>query len=91
MTSARQRADHRAFVESFRTPATTTTAWKFGRQSAFHGHPRLSFAEFFAHDAHPRPYGRTGLYRAYRHGYDRGRADRRAHAAKLSEREAVTS
>ena len=47
--------------EEFTTPETTEQAFKFGHRSAFGRYPRLSFEQFYRHDEHPRPYGRSGL------------------------------
>jgi hypothetical protein len=70
------------FLEQFRTPPTTGRAYNFGKASAFFGHGRLSFAEFFANPMETSAF-RSSLYRAYRKGFDRGLFERRRHLEKL--------
>ena len=61
----------------FYTPETTDKAFKFGRETAFRGEPQLKRHEFLSTALdHPYP---SSLWRAYLHGRQRGKQQRRRH------------
>ena len=72
--SATRRDRLEQFVdEEYETPETTDEAYNFGKMGAIGRRGRLNREQFFRHDPWPRPYGRDGVWTAYRKGYDEGR------------------
>lgn len=66
------------FLAGFRVPADTAESFRFGKQSAFFGHGRLSFREFFLNDAVVRisDVSRGSLFNAYLAGHAKGKTER---------------
>lgn len=77
------------FIKQFKVPEDTTLAFKFGRNSAYYGHAKLSFAQFFRNDQEVRieTVTRSSLWRAYLRGVEVGRQQRRTFDAKKAEEE----
>lgn len=68
--------------DGFVTPKTTDQAYSFGLKGGCAGEPCLRFAALLSNELEPHPYPRS-LYRAYQHGWRKGRDLRRVALANV--------